>query len=494
GLPVSVPRTTSFTRSALESRHIDRDQIQYGSMLTRAFPSGRVVLSCVAALLSVVIGRGQAEAVSPDSPGIRMLEEIQAVITELAEQAKPSVVNLFPITGASRPREGPGERTPNASGSGSGLIVDSDGHIVTNNHVIGDANEIEVRFSDKTRLIAHVVGKDPDTDLAVLKVTTDRPLPSARFGDSAGVKVGQWVLAVGNPFGLDRTVTLGVVSGIGRENINLSRYENFIQTDASINPGNSGGPLFNLRGEVIGINTAIINFAQGIGFAIPSNMAKQIIEQILAKGKVVRGWLGVGIQPLTPELGKKFGVAEGEGVLVNEVFEKDPAALAGIKPGDVIVRIDGAVVDSPNKLSRLIATLTPGATSKIEVVRDLKHVTVDVPLTERRELAISTSISQQEEKVDVKLGLDVQEVTAALAERFKLRDSKGVLIAKVEPNSRAQAEGLREGDLIKEVNRMEVSSVGEFTSALVRSSRVDTLLLRVLRETRAFYVVLKLSD
>ncbi|MGZ8406055.1 MAG: Do family serine endopeptidase [Nitrospira sp.] len=463
-------------------------------MLTRAFPSGRVVRSCVAALLSVVIGRGQAEAVSPDSPGIRMLEEIQAVITELAEQAKPSVVNLFPITGTSRLREGPGERTPNASGSGSGLIVDSDGHIVTNNHVIGDANEIEVRFSDKTRLIAHVVGKDPDTDLAVLKVTTDRPLPSARFGDSAGVKVGQWVLAVGNPFGLDRTVTLGVVSGIGRENINLSRYENFIQTDASINPGNSGGPLFNLRGEVIGINTAIINFAQGIGFAIPSNMAKQIIEQILAKGKVVRGWLGVGIQPLTAELGKKFGVAEGEGVLVNEVFEKDPAALAGIKPGDVIVRIDGAVVDSPNKLSRLIATLTPGATSKIEVVRDLKHVTVDVPLTERRELAISTSISQQEEKVDVKLGLDVQEVTAALAERFKLRDSKGVLIAKVEPNSRAQAEGLREGDLIKEVNRMEVSSVGEFTSALVRSRRGDTLLLRVLRETRAFYVVLKLSD
>ena len=461
-------------------------------MLTRAFPSGRVLRYCVAALLSVVIGSGQAEAVSPDSPGIRMLEEIQAVITELAEQAKPSVVNLFPIT--SRLREGPGERTPNASGSGSGLIVDSDGHIVTNNHVIGDANEIEVRFSDKTRLIAHVVGKDPDTDLAVLKVTTDRPLPSARFGDSAGVKVGQWVLAVGNPFGLDQTVTLGVVSGIGRENINLSRYENFIQTDASINPGNSGGPLFNLRGEVIGINTAIINFAQGIGFAIPSNMAKQVIEQLLAKGKVVRGWLGVGIQPLTAELAKKFGVAEGEGVLVNEVFEKDPAALAGIKPGDVIVRIDGAVVDSPNKLSRLIATLTPGATSKIEVVRDLKRLTMDVPLIERRDAAGIASLPQQEEKVGGRLGLDLQDVTAVLAERFKLRDSKGVLIAKVESNSLAQAEGLREGDLIKEVNRMEVSSVGEFTSALARSRRGDTLLLRVLRESRAFYVVLKSSD
>ncbi|MDH5725509.1 MAG: trypsin-like peptidase domain-containing protein, partial [Nitrospira sp.] len=237
-----------------------------------------------------------------------MLEEIQTVITELAEETKPSVVNLFPITSVGRSREGSGERMPNASGSGSGLIVDSEGHIVTNNHVVGDATEIEVRLSDKTKLIAHVIGKDPDTDLALLKVSAGRPLTSARFGDSTSVKVGQWVLAVGNPFGLDQTVTLGVVSGIGRENINLSRYENFIQTDASINPGNSGGPLFNLRGEVIGINTAIINFAQGIGFAIPSNMAKQVIEQLLAKGKVVRGWLGVGIQPLTAELAKKFGV------------------------------------------------------------------------------------------------------------------------------------------------------------------------------------------
>lgn len=440
------------------------------------------------------MGGGRAEAVSADSPGIRMLEEIQTVITELAEQTKPSVVNLFPITSAGRFREGAGERMPNASGSGSGLIVDSEGHIVTNNHVIGDAVEIEVRFSDKTKLIAHVVGKDPDTDLAVLKVTADHPLPSARFGDSSSVRVGQWVLAVGNPFGLDRTVTLGVVSGIGRENINLSRYENFIQTDASINPGNSGGPLFNLRGEVIGINTAIINFAQGIGFAIPSNMAKQVIEQLLVKGKVVRGWLGVGIQPLTAELAKKFGVAEGEGVLVNEVFEKDPAALAGIKAGDVIVRIDGAVVDSPNKLSRLIATLTPGATARIEVVRDLKHLTIDVPLTERRDTAVIASIPQPEETAGVRLGLDLQDLTAALAERFKLRESKGVLIAKVEPNSLAQAEGLREGDLIKEVNRMEVSTVGEFRSAIARSKRGDTLLLRVFRENRAFYVVLKSSD
>lgn len=444
-------------------------------------------------LLYVTLETRHAEAFSAESPGIRMLEEIQTVITELAEESKHSVVNLFPITGGGRSRETPGQRMPNASGSGSGLIVDGDGHIVTNNHVIGDATEIEVRLSDKTKLIAHVVGKDPDTDLALLKVSAGRPLASARFGDSAVVKVGQWVMAVGNPFGLDQTVTLGVVSGIGRENINLSRYENFIQTDASINPGNSGGPLFNLRGEVIGINTAIINFAQGIGFAIPSNMAKQVIEQLLAKGRVVRGWLGVGIQPLTAELAKKFGVTEGGGVLVNEVFEKDPAALAGIQPGDVIVQINGVVVDSPNKLSRLIGTLAPGATSQIEVVRDLKHLLLNIPLTERPDSPVLASIPRIE-KLESKLGLEVQESTAGLVEKFKLRQSRGIVITKVEPNSLAQAEGLQEGDLIIEVNRTEVSSLGEFTSTISQSRRGDALLLRVLRENRAFYVVLKPID
>lgn len=432
----------------------------------------------------------RAGAARAEPPGIRLLEDIQDVITNLAEQAKPSVVNLLPLSSGNRPREGPGERTPNASGAGSGLIVDSDGYIVTNNHVIGDATEIEVRFFDKTKLIAAVVGKDPDTDLALLKVTAPHPLPSARFGDSAAVKVGQWVLAVGNPFGLDRTVTLGVVSGIGRENMNLSRYENFIQTDASINPGNSGGPLFNLYGEVIGINTAIINFAQGIGFAIPSNMAKQVIEQLLAKGKVVRGWLGVGIQPLTPELAKKFGVTESDGVLVNEVFGKDPAASAGIKPGDIIVKIDGSIVDSPNKLSRLIGTLTPGATAHIEVVRDRNRLILTVPLSERHEAELAATIPPQA-KAEMKLGIDVQDLTAGLADKFNLRESAGAVITRVETGSLAQAEGLREGDLIKEVNRAEVASAVEFISAISRVRRGDTVLFRVLRENRAFYVVLK---
>ncbi|MGH7166197.1 MAG: S1C family serine protease, partial [Nitrospiraceae bacterium] len=235
-------------------------------------------------LSSPVATAGQSPAAQGDTAGLRLLEEMQAVITDLAERVKPAVVNILPAQGPGRSKDNPRERLPNSPGSGSGVIIDQDGHIVTNNHVVGEATEVEVRLSDKTRVTAQVLGKDPDTDLAVLKISGDRRFPSVTFGDSGAVRVGQWVLAVGNPFGLDRTVTLGVVSGIGRENMNLSRYENYIQTDASINPGNSGGPLFNLRGEVIGINTAIINFAQGIGFAIPSNMAKQVIQQLLARG------------------------------------------------------------------------------------------------------------------------------------------------------------------------------------------------------------------
>jgi serine protease Do len=451
------------------------------------------LVSVIGVVILFVVGPAAAAEPVTSTPGtasgLRMLEEMQTVITELAETAKPSVVSLFPVGTTGKGRDFSPERIPNAPGSGAGVIITPDGHIITNNHVVGDSTEIEVRLSDKTKLIGQVVGKDPDTDLAVLKVTTDHPLPSARFGDSTTVRVGQWVLAVGNPFGLERTVTLGVVSGIGRENVNLSRYENFIQTDASINPGNSGGPLFNLRGEVIGINTAIINFAQGIGFAIPSNMAKQVLQQLIAQGRVVRGWLGVGIQPLTPELAKKFGVVEQEGVLVNEVFEKDPAAAAGIKPGDVITRIDGAVIDSPNRLSRIVAGLLPGATAKVEVVRNHQRMVLDVALSERRDQAIVASLPQA--RTEAKLGLDVQDLTAALSEKFKLRESRGVLITKVEPGSLAHSEGLREGDLIKEVNRVEVGSLADFTTAVSKVRRNDTVLLRVLRETRAFYVVLK---
>src|SRR6188768_824985 len=431
------------------------------------------VVAMAAVVPVVPVARGAEPAGLPPntSNGLRLLEEMQTVITELAEAAKPSVVSLFPINLTGKGREFMPERMPNAPGSGAGVIITPDGHIITNNHVVGDATEIEVRLSDKSKMIAQVVGKDPDTDLAVLKVTTDHPLPNARFGDSSGVRVGQWVLAVGNPFGLERTVTLGVVSGIGRENVNLSRYENFIQTDASINPGNSGGPLFNLRGEVIGINTAIINFAQGIGFAIPSNMAKQVLQQLVEQGRVTRGWLGIGIQSLTGELAHKFGVTEGAGVLVNEVFDTSPAAAAGMKPGDILTRIDDTVIDTPNRLSRVVAGLPPGTTTKVEIVRDQQRLVLDVSLTERRDQVVAASLSPTQGQapqasIEIILGLDVQDLTPSLADTFKLQEGRGVLIAKVTPNGLAQAEGLHEGDLIKEVNRVEVTSVGEFNGEI----------------------------
>ncbi len=456
----------------------------------RAARRSRSFLSALAFGLFLWLPVATTESVAQaDTGGLHLLEELQGVITDLAERVKPSVVSV----GAIRPKDSLGDRPPNTPGSGSGVIIDQDGHIITNNHVVSDASEVEVRLSDKTKFIAQVIGKDPDTDLAILKITTDRQLPSARFGDSSSVKVGQWALAVGNPFGLDRTVTLGVISGIGRENMNLSRYENFLQTDASINPGNSGGPLFNMHGEVIGINTAIINFAQGIGFAIPSNMAKQVMEQLLTSGKVVRGWLGVGIQPVTADLAAKFGVIEGDGVLVNEVFEKDPAARAGIKPGDIITKVDGKAVETPNMLSRLIATLPPGATARIEIVRDGQRQVLPVPLSERQDAPVIASLPPTA-RTELKLGLDVQDLTAELAAKYKVKESTGVLITKVDRGSIAEAEGLREGDLIKEVNRVDVVSVNAFTAAVSKAKRGDTILLRVLRETRAFYVVLKPSD
>ncbi len=421
--------------------------------------------------------------------GLQILENIQSAMVELAERTKPSVVSIGPVPDTSRsegfPRRSPGSNPGNASG----VIIDTQGHIVTNNHVIEHAKQVEVRLADGTKLIAKVVGIDPDTDLAVIKVPTEHSLSPAKFANSKDVKVGQWALAIGNPFGLNQTVTVGVISGVGRDNINLSKYENFIQTDAPINPGNSGGPLFNLRGEIIGINSAIINFAQGIGFAIPSNMVKRVVDELVATGQVSRGWLGVGIQRVSAQLGKKFGVKEGQGVLVNEVFADDPAGQSGIQPGDIITKVNGKFVDTPGRLSRLIAGLRPGDTAHLEIIRDHQTQALAVLLTQRKEDQIITAqpLTSQEER----LGLHVQSLTEALAKKYKLNDQSGVLIMQVDHGSLAKTEDLRVGDLIKEVNRQDVNTVKEFEAALEKTKRGETILLRIMREARAFYVVLR---
>ncbi len=449
----------------------------------------------VAALsLSLALALPASPSRAADEAGVRLLEQAQNTFIEIADRVKPAVVNIAPASGARPPaREGEAprgrERPETPPGSGSGVVVDKRGFIITNNHVVGDAQEVEVRFSDKTKLVGKVVGKDPDTDLAVVRVEAEgREFPAVSFGDSSKVKVGQWVIAVGNPFGLDRTVTVGVVSGLGRENVNLSRYEDFIQTDASINPGNSGGPLFNIRGEVVGINTAIINFAQGIGFAIPANMAQEVMAQLITKGKVTRGWLGVGIQPLTLELAVKFGVKEGEGVLVNEVFEGDPASKAGIQPGDVIVRVDDKPVDTPSTLARVIASLIPGKQSSVEIIRDGQKKRLTIELAERKEEAIQAALPPRPESV---LGLTVQDLTPELAERFKIKEDKGVVITKIESGSASESEGLKEGDLLKEINREKILSTEDFKRVASNLKKNEAVLLRVTRENRAFFIVLK---
>jgi Do/DeqQ family serine protease len=264
---------------------------------------------------------------------------------------------------------------------GSGVIIDRSGLILTNNHVIKDADEITVRFSNKQEAKGKVVGTDAKTDLAVIRVTTKDELPVARLGNSEALRVGEWAIAIGNPFGLDHTLTVGVVSATGRSEVGIAAYENFIQTDAAINPGNSGGPLLNVRGEVIGINTAIVASGQGIGFAIPINLARKVMDDLVKKGRVTRGWLGVGIQPLTPELAKSFGVS-GEGVLVNQVMPKSPAEAAGLKAGDLILSIDGKSIKDPRELTRVIADADIGKTLELTVLREKEKRTVKVQVGE----------------------------------------------------------------------------------------------------------------
>lgn len=438
--------------------------------------------------LLYIPGQGVASA---SLDGLEILEAASASLIELAERVKPAIVNISRDTNLkSRPS---GSRRP-APGTGSGAIIDAEGYIVTNNHVVGDATTVTVRFWDKTSLTGTVVGRDPDSDLAVIKVEPKTPLTAMPLGDSSKVRVGQFVLAVGNPFGLDHTVTLGVVSGLGRQNMNITRYEQFIQTDASINPGNSGGPLFNLQGEIVGINTAIIQAAQGIGFSIPSNMVQQITSQLIEHGTVTRGWLGIGIQQLNADLAEKLGVKEGQGVLVSDVFEGDPGFEAGLKPGDIITSVDGDSVLTPNDLSIKIASMGPSQSVRIEIIRDSENLTLDVILGKREEGASTASIPDQDlgKSIREKLGIQIHDLTGELAERYK--DQTGVAVMEVDKDSPAEAAGLRKGDLIKEIDKQAVTSSQEFTSAMKDLAPGTDVLLRVVREGRAFFVILRTAE
>jgi len=473
----------------------------------------------VLVLCSPVAAAAQTAPAVPVDPKA-ILESLERTFVSVAERVMPAVVHIDATPRESRRERGPQGRDPRerltpperreferrfreffgedferffrqrpperreARSQGSGVIVDKSGVILTNNHLIENAGEIEVRLSDKRKFKAKVVGRDPKTDLAVLKIEADGELPSAELGDSDTLRIGQWAIAVGNPFGLDRTVTVGIISATGRQGVGVTTYESFIQTDAAINPGNSGGPLVNLDGKVIGINTAIVSVGQGIGFAIPTSMARRVMPQLLAAGRVTRGWLGIRIQPLTEDLAPSFGAKEGEGVLVADVMPGSPAEAGGLKSGDVVLEFEGQKTAEVPDLQRIVADTPPGKAARVTVLREGRRETLSVKLGEMPadEPVVAARGTER-------WGLSVQPITPELARQFKLPGGEGVLVSEVEEGSPAARAGIRPGDAIIEVNRRRVRDLESFEQALGRAEQ--DVLLFVQREGRSQYVVLK---
>jgi len=393
----------------------------------------------------------------------------------------------------------PRERRENSLGSG--VIVSADGYIVTNNHVIAKADEIKVLMNDKREFIGKVVGTDPKTDIAVVKINA-KDLPHIPWGDSDKLEVGEYVLAIGNPFALNSTVTMGIVSAVGRANVGIVDYEDFIQTDAAINPGNSGGALVNSRGELVGINTAIFSRSggyMGIGFAVPANMVHSVMDSLIKTGKVTRGWLGVSIQEVTAELAKQFGLSEATGALVSEVIADSPAVAGGVQAGDVIVSFDGKPVENPTVLRNIVAQTPVGKNVKVEVLRDKKRRSLNVKTAEQpKEIA---QAGTDEESSDGETGgetaltgLEARNITPDVARQLGLPSTfAGVVITGVSPDSAAAAAGVQPGDVIVEVNRQGVRSVADLKRINGKLSKNESVLLLINRQGRKIFLAVKPS-
>jgi len=382
------------------------------------------------------------------------------------------------------------------SSLGSGVIVDSAGYIVTNNHVVAKADEIKVLLNDKREFTGKVVGTDPKSDIAIVKINA-KDLPVISWGDSDKLEIGEYVLAIGNPFGLNQTVTQGIVSAVGRANVGIADYEDFIQTDAAINPGNSGGALVNARGQLVGINTAIFSRSggyMGIGFAVPSNMTRAVMDSLIKTGKVVRGWLGVSIQEVTPDLAKQFGMKEARGALVNEVIPDSPAAAAGIQGGDIITAFNGKAVDSPSTLRNTVAQTLVGKSVKVDVLREKKSVTVDVKISEQpKDIAQAEGETTQGDGKDTALaGVEVRNLTPDIARQLGLPPgTTGVVIAGVEQGSAAEEAGLQEGDVIMQINRQPVRNIGDFKRLAGKLSKKDSSLFLINRQGRKLFLAIR---
>jgi serine protease Do len=369
---------------------------------------------------------------------------------------------------------------------GSGFIIDHEGHIITNNHVIEGASEIRVRLSTDKEVPAEVIGRDQKTDLALIQVKSGKDLPMVELGDSDTLEIGEWVMAIGNPFGLAQTVTVGIVSAKGRV-IGSGPYDDFIQTDASINPGNSGGPLFNLKGEVVGINTAIVATGQGIGFAIPINVAKEIISQLKKKGKVTRGGIGVYVQKLTPDLAKSFGLEQSKGALVADVIPGSAAEAGGIQRGDIIIKFNGKDIDEMNELPRIVASTPVGKDVEVVVLREGKTLTLKLKVGELKDETPPPAV----EKTKLELGMSVQEITPEMARQLRMAEAGGVVVTLVEPGSTADEAGIQRGDIIREVNGRSVRKLNDYQAAISKIKKGEIIRFFVKRGERNLYITLR---
>jgi serine protease Do len=478
-----------------------------GLLSVAPFPSGRDWVSQARTI-------NGTECLAAEAKLEETARQFEKLFNEVAEKVKPVVVHVKavkimkgeefekfhpPFGGRDLPfgeeffERFFGRRMPKEfrqQGLGSGVVVDPKGYVLTNNHVVEEADEIFVTLIDKREFKAKVIGRDQPTDVAVIKIDTDS-LPVAVLGDSDKIKTGDWCIAIGNPFGLNLTVTAGIISATGRSNVGIADYEDFIQTDAAINPGNSGGPLLNLRGEVIGINTAIFTRTggyQGIGFAIPINMAKTVMQSLIEKGKVTRGWLGVAIQDITPDLAKTFNLPTTQGALVSDVTPNSPAEKAGMQRGDVIVGFEGKEIRDISHLRNTVAQTSVGKMVSIKVLRDGKLTELSVSIGEQPSDLFARGGPGEPAK---DFGMTLDTLTPELSKRFGYEGEMGVVVIDVEPGSAAERAGVQSGDLIKEVNRERVHNLQEYRTVISRTQPDKGLLLLVKRGNFTRYVLVQ---
>ncbi len=464
----------------------------------------------IALILTTFLLTGPAFAAPEPAPPLAAIPSFSPIV----EKAAPAVVNIS----ATKIREN--QQRPNPFGSqenpfggdlfdrffghpapqqnrkehslGSGFIFDPAGYIITNNHVVEGAEDIKVKLTSGEEIEAEIVGRDAKTDLALLKLKDEKTYPYLNLGNSSASKIGDWLVAIGNPFGLEHTVTAGILSARSRS-IGAGPYDDFLQTDASINPGNSGGPLLNLAGEVIGINTAIVAGGTGIGFAIPANLAKGIVEQLKDDGRVVRGWIGVVIQKVTPELAKSYGLKEAHGALVGDVDPDGPSAKAKVERGDIILEFDGQKVEDWNDLPIIVASTPVGKKVKMVVWRNKKEVTLNLTLGELKEDETEGG-SVGSSNDSGKLGLTLRTITPEVADRFNFTETEGLYVASIEPDSPASESGLRTGDILLEIDNQEVENMSEYRKVISKKDEGDIVRFLVRRGANTMFFTVTVPE